>query len=102
MMEPKPKNWLTVFQQFIGQLTISSKETGVSRLKPPTTGIGTRSLASPLLCDTSSGKLTTSLCAALAVAAPAPLVAAATFGPLPLIEARSEYAYKKYMRFTKN
>ncbi len=33
-MEPTPKRWMHVFDRFIGQLTISSKETGVSRLKP--------------------------------------------------------------------
>jgi hypothetical protein len=33
-MEPKPDKWMRVFDKFIGQLTISSKETGVSKLKP--------------------------------------------------------------------
>lgn len=33
-MEPKPDRWMRVFDKFIGQLTISSKETGVSKLRP--------------------------------------------------------------------
>lgn len=33
-MDKTPKKWLPVLQQFIGQLTISSKETGISKLKP--------------------------------------------------------------------
>lgn len=35
-MEPTPRRWIQVFDQFVGQLTISSKETGVSKLKPYT------------------------------------------------------------------